>query len=352
MSMYKRLLDNLHTAVLMFDAQLSLRYLNTAAEVLLAESTRQLQGVSARQLFKGSDSAFLKNLSHCLHTGAPIIDYALEFHHGANPSVVVNVSITPFSFNDDSVSELIVELQPIDSRLRISQEEQFLTQQDTARLMVRGLAHEIKNPLGGVRGAAQLLDLELASYTELREYTQIIIDETDRLSDLVNRMLGPSELPNKQRLNIHEVLERVRWLVQAEVSVAIRLHCDYDPSLPEIVGDKNQLIQALLNIVRNAVQAVGTQGNITLKTRICRHITLERQRYKLAIRCEIIDDGVGIEAAMLNKIFYPMVTGRAEGTGLGLSIAQALITQHHGAIECSSRKNHTVFSIILPVLLP
>jgi two-component system nitrogen regulation sensor histidine kinase GlnL len=347
--MYKRLLDNLNTAVLVFDEPLYLRYLNTAAEVLLAESTRQLLGVSAEHLFKSSDSAFLKNLSHCRDTGSPIIDYALELHHGVNHSVFVNVSITPIGMNNESVNELIIELQPIDNRMRISQEEQLLSQQNTARLMVRGLAHEIKNPLGGLRGAAQLLDLELASI-ELKEYTQIIIDEADRLTDLVNRMLGPNEVPNKQFLNIHEVLERVRWLVQAEVSSTIRLRCDYDPSLPEILGDKNQLIQAALNIVRNAVQAVGEKGTITLKTRICRHISIERRRYKLAIRCEIIDDGIGIAPDMLNKIFYPMVTGRADGTGLGLSIAQALITQHQGAIECSSKKNHTVFAITLPVL--
>ncbi|MEN9756368.1 MAG: hypothetical protein RL755_555 [Pseudomonadota bacterium] len=347
--MYKRLLDNLNTAVFMFDEQLYLRYLNTAAEVLLAESTRQLLGVSATTLFKSSDSAFLKNLSHCLDTGSPIIDYALELHHGVNPSIFVNVSITPISVNNERVNELIIELQPIDNRMRISQEEQLLSQQNTARLMVRGLAHEIKNPLGGLRGAAQLLDLELST-AELKEYTQIIIDEADRLTDLVNRMLGPNEVPNKQFLNIHEVLERVRWLVQAEVIQSIRLHCDYDPSLPEILGDKNQLIQAILNIVRNAVQAVGEKGTIILKTRICRHISIERRRYKLAIRCEIIDDGIGIAPDMLNKIFYPMVTGRADGTGLGLSIAQALITQHQGVIECSSKKNHTVFAITLPVL--
>jgi two-component system nitrogen regulation sensor histidine kinase GlnL len=349
--MFKRLLDNLNTAVLVFDQQLYLRYLNTSAEVLLAESTRQLLGVSAKNLFKSSDSAFLTNLSHCRDTGSPIIDYALELHHGDNPCAFVNVSITPVGVNNESINELIVELQPIDNRMRISQEEQLLSQQNTARLMVRGLAHEIKNPLGGLRGAAQLLDLELSS-AELKEYTQIIIDEADRLTDLVNRMLGPNEVPNKQFLNIHEVLERVRWLVQAEVSPTIRLRCDYDPSLPEILGDKNQLIQAILNIVRNAVQALGEKGTITLKTRICRHITIERRRYKLAVRCEIMDDGIGIAPDMLNKIFYPMVTGRADGTGLGLSIAQALITQHQGVIECSSKKNHTVFAITLPVLSP
>jgi two-component system nitrogen regulation sensor histidine kinase GlnL len=345
--MYKRLLDNLNTAILLFDSMLCLRYLNTAAEILLADSERQLLGISAKQLFKSSDAAFLNNLKHCRDTGESLIDYALELHR-ANQGIFVNASVTSLDA-EKFASEMIVELVPIDNRLRISQEEQLHAQQNTARLMVRGLAHEIKNPLGGLRGAAQLLDLELPN-AELKEYTHVIIEEADRLQDLVNRMLGSNELPNKQMLNFHEVLERVRWLVQTEVGENIQLHGDYDPSIPELLGDKNQLIQAVLNMVRNAVQAIAESGNVTLKTRICRHVTIERQRYKLALRCEIIDDGIGIAPDMLNKIFYPMVTGRAEGTGLGLSIAQALISQHQGVIECSSEKGRTVFAIILPLL--
>jgi two-component system nitrogen regulation sensor histidine kinase GlnL len=345
--MYKRLLDNLNTAILLFDANLDLRYLNTAAEILLADSARHLVGLSAAQLFKSSDVAFLNNLQHCRDTAEPLIDYALELNRVVNHSIFVNVSLTPLDFEEN---EIIAELLPIDNRLRISQEEQLYAQQNAARLMVRGLAHEIKNPLGGLRGAAQLLDLELPN-AELKEYTQVIIEEADRLQDLVNRMLvGSNELPNKQPLNIHEVLERVRWLVQTEVGANINIHCDYDPSIPELLGDKNQLIQAILNIVRNGAQAISETGNVTLKTRICRHATIERQHYKLALRCEIIDDGEGITPDMLNKIFYPMVTGRAEGTGLGLSIAQALISQHQGVIECSSEKGRTVFAIILPLI--
>ncbi|MDD5227549.1 MAG: nitrogen regulation protein NR(II) [Methylococcales bacterium] len=346
--MYKHLLDNLNTAVLLFDSTLCLRYLNTAAEILLADSERQLLGISAKQLFKSSDAAFLNNLKHCRDTAEPLIDYALALNR-ANHSIFVNFSVTPLG-SDISVSEILVELLPIDNRLRISQEEQSHAQQNTARLMVQGLAHEIKNPLGGLRGAAQLLDLELPN-AELREYTRVIIAEADRLQGLVNRMLGSNELPNKKLLNIHEVLERVRWLVQTEVGENIKIHCDYDPSIPDLLGDKNQLIQAILNIVRNAVQAIPENGNVILKTRICRHATIERQRYKLALRCEIIDDGIGIMPDMINKIFYPMVTGRAEGTGLGLSISQALISQHQGLIECSSEKGRTVFAIILPLLL-
>lgn len=344
--MYKKLLDNLNTAVLLFDANLILRYLNTAAEILLTDSARQLVGVSAAQLFQSSDSAFLKNLQHCRDVAEPRIDYALELNR-ISQSIFVNVSITPLG--EEKVTEILVELLPIDNRLRISQEEQLHAQQNAARLMVRGLAHEIKNPLGGLRGAAQLLDFELND-PELKEYIAVIIAEADRLQDLVNRMLGSNELPNKQLLNIHEVLERVRWLVQAEINEKIKIVCDYDPSIPEFLGDKNQLIQAFLNIVRNAVQAILGKGMVSLRTRIGRHVTIEKQRYKLVLRCEIIDNGIGIEPEMLNKIFYPMVTGRAEGTGLGLSIAQALISRHHGIIECSSEKGRTVFAITLPLI--
>lgn len=345
--MYKHLLDNLNTAVLLFDADLKLCYLNTAAEIILADSARQLVGISAEQLFKLSDAAFVSNLKHCRAAGESLIDYALELNRIGNHSVFVNVSIT--SDSEKFAGDMIVELVPIDNRLRILQEEQLHAQQNTARLMVQGLAHEIKNPLGGLRGAAQLLDLELPN-DELKEYTQVIIEEADRLQNLVNRMLGSNELPNKKMLNIHEVLERVRWLAQTEVGENIKIHGDYDPSIPDLLGDKDQLIQAVLNIVRNAIQAISDSGNVTLRTRISRHVTIERQRYKLALRCEVIDDGMGISSDMLNKIFYPMVTGRVEGTGLGLSISQALISQHQGVIECSSEKGRTVFAIILPLL--
>jgi two-component system nitrogen regulation sensor histidine kinase GlnL len=210
------------------------------------------------------------------------------------------------------------------------------------------LAHEIKNPLGGLRGAAQLLDLELHD-PELKEYTQIIIAESDRLQGLMDKMLGPNKLPNKKALNIHEVLERVRQLVQAESSGSLTIRNDYDPSIPDIHADKDQLIQAFLNIAKNAVQAMEGKGNIIFKTRIHRQMSIGRKRYKLAVKCDIIDNGPGIDADMMSQIFYPMITGRAEGTGLGLSIAQALINQHNGLIECNSEPGNTVFSIFLPM---
>ena len=344
--MYKRILDHLNTAVLLFDHELILTFINTTGEILLADSVHHLVGHSADELFKSSDPALLINLKQSLAMTEPRVVRAITLNRMTH-NVTVNVSATPL-LTGESVSEILVEFQQLDNHLRISKEEQLLTQQNTARLLVRGLAHEIKNPLGGLRGAAQLLDMELDD-PGLKEYTQIIIAESDRLQGLMDKMLGPNKVPNKKALNIHEVLERVRQLVQAESSGSLTIKNDYDPSIPNIHADKDQLIQAILNIARNAVQAIDGKGNIIFKTRIHRQMSIGSKRYKLAIKCDIIDNGPGIEANMMNQIFYPMITGRAEGTGLGLSIAQALINQHNGLIECNSEPGNTVFSIFLPM---
>ncbi|MGZ8225375.1 MAG: nitrogen regulation protein NR(II) [Methylococcaceae bacterium] len=344
--MYKHILEHLNTAILLFDRELKLIYINSTGEVLLADSAHHLVGHSAYELFKTSDSALFMNIRQCLTMEEPLVDRELTLNR-TNQTVTINLCATPL-LNNDQVTEILIELQQVDSHLRISKEEQQLTQQNTARLLVRGLAHEIKNPLGGLRGAAQLLDLELHD-AELKEYTQIIIAESDRLQGLLDKMLGPNKLPNKTALNVHEVLERVRHLVQAESSGSLTIKCDYDPSIPNIKADKDQLIQAILNIARNAVQAIEGKGDIIIRTRIHRHITIGRKLYKLAAKIDIIDNGPGIDADMINQMFYPMITGRAEGTGLGLSIAQSLINQHNGLIECSSEPGNTIFSIFLPL---
>lgn len=344
--MYKRILDHLNTAILLFNRDLVLTYINTAGEILLADSAHHLIAQNAYELFKTSDPAFAHNIKQCIVMEEPLVERALTLNRIAQ-SMTVNLSATPL-LNDDDVIEAIVELQQVDNHLRISKEERLLSQQNTARLLIRGLAHEIKNPLGGLRGAAQLLDLELHD-PELKEYTKIIIAESDRLQNLMDKMLGPNKLPNKRMTNVHEVLERVRQLVQVESSGSLSIKTDYDPSIPPIYGDKDQLIQAILNISRNAVQATEGRGRIVLKTRIHRHLTIGRRHYKLAAKIDIIDDGPGIDADMMHQIFYPMITGRAEGTGLGLSIAQALINQHSGLIECNSEPGNTVFSIYLPI---
>ena len=345
--MYKRILDHLNGAILLFDRDLVLSYLNSAGEILLADSSRHLVGLDAHELFKSSDPSLLMNLQQCLTMAEPLVDRELTLDRMSH-SVTINFSATPLLQNE-RVNEILVELQQVDNHLRISKEERLLSQQNTARLLVRGLAHEIKNPLGGLRGAAQLLDLELND-PELKEYTRIIIAESDRLQGLMDKMLGPNKLPNKKAINIHEVLERVRQLVQAESCGSILIKTDYDPSIPDILADKDQLIQAILNIVKNAVQALNGEGNIIIKSRIHRQVTIGRKRYKLAVKCDIIDNGPGIDTDMMNRIFYPMITGRADGTGLGLSIAQALINQHNGLIECNSEPGNTVFSIFLPII--
>lgn len=345
--MYKRILDHLNSAILLFDRDLILTYLNSAGEILLADSSHHLVGLSAYELFKSSDPALLINLQQCLTMAKPLLDRELILDRMSH-SLTINFSATPL-LKDEQADEILVELQQVDNHLRISKKEQLLTQQNTARLLVRGLAHEIKNPLGGLRGAAQLLDLELHD-PELKEYTQIIIAESDRLQGLMDKMLGSNKLPNKKSINIHEVLERVRQLVQAESSSSLTLKSDYDPSIPDLHADKDLLIQAILNIAKNAVQALNGVGEIIIKTRINRQVTIGRKRYKLAVKCDIIDNGPGIDADMITRIFYPMITGRADGTGLGLSIAQTLINQHNGLIECNSEPGNTVFSIFLPII--
>jgi two-component system nitrogen regulation sensor histidine kinase GlnL len=345
--MHKKILDHLNQAILLFNQQLILTYINTSGEILLADSAKHLLGRTAELIFKTSP-AILTHLQQSLVSHEALIgrELALELF---NQPVTINCSITPLADNAANI-EILLELQQVDRQLWITKEEQLSTQHQISRMLVRGLAHEIKNPLGGLRGAAQLLDFELTD-PELKEYTQIIIAEADRLKDLMDKMLGPNRVPHKTLLNIHQILERVRQLVLAETSGHIQIRCDYDPSIPELSADKNQLIQALLNIVRNAAQAVEANGvgQIKLKTRIHRQMTIGRKLYKLLIRIDIIDNGCGIKESMIGQIFYPMITGRADGTGLGLSIAQALINQHHGLIECRSDPGNTVFSVYLPL---
>ncbi len=346
----RQTLENLSTAVMVLDHGLRLEYLNPACEMLLASSARRHLGLSLREL---------------LPYGQPLIDLAEKVRASNHPcteremtltlpdlrTTTLDCTITPFATPTDP-DGLLVELLSMDRHLRITREEQLQTQFQATREVMRGLAHEIKNPLGGLRGSAQLLERELAS-PELREYTRIIIEEADRLRNLVDRMLLPNHTPRLRPTNIHEVLERVCQLVELEINHHIALVRDYDPSLPELEADADQLIQAVLNIVRNAVQAIGAQtGTITLRTRPLRQFTIGHSRHRLVLNIQVIDTGPGIPAEMLETIFYPMVSGRAEGTGLGLTIAQNLINQHHGLIEVSSEPGHTVFNLLLPILTP
>ena len=242
----------------------------------------------------------------------------------------------------------MMELQQVDRQVRISHEEQLISQQQASQELLRGLAHEIKNPLGGLRGAAQLLEMELDN-AELKEYTGVIINEADRLRNLVDRMLGPSKLPNFAELNIHEVLERVRQLVKAESGEQLSIVRDYDPSIPLLKGDSDQLIQALLNIVRNGARALNNRGEMRLRTRVLRQFTLGNKRHRLVAKIEISDNGPGIPHAIRKTLFLPMISASDDGMGLGLSIAQSLIARFHGLIECDSEPGNTTFTIYLPV---
>lgn len=349
---YQRILDSLSSAVLLVDEQLRLEFMNPAAEALFQASARHMIGQRIGNLIQGPEGVFEASLKETVTSGRPFTERELVMPLIDGRRVTVDCTAIPLN-DDDGYSGLLIEIQQIDRQLRISREEYLLAQNQAAQELIRGLAHEIKNPLGGLRGAAQLLEQELPE-PDLREYTQIIIDEADRLKNLVNRMLGPNRLPALQRVNIHTLLERVRNLVLAESREQLHITRDYDPSIPELFLDSDRIIQALLNVLRNAAREVinAPAGQIVLSSRILRQFTIGHERHRLVAHICVKDNGPGIPEPILEKIFYPMVTASEGGIGLGLSIAQSLINQHGGLIECKSKPGETIFSILLPVENP
>lgn len=341
----QRIIENMHAAVILLDDSLRLIYINPAGEMLFGISAQRATGLNARELFLNGD--LLGALREVLQSGHPVTERELALRLNNRRQITVDLTAIPLS-EPNRRRELLVEMAQVDRQLRIIREESLIAQSHATRALVRGLAHEIKNPLGGLRGAAQLLERELPE-EELREYTRIIISEADRLQALMNQMLGPNALPRKRAINVHEVLERVRQVVQAEVSSGVVIRRDYDPSIPELMADPDQLIQAVMNLVRNAAQAVGDHGEITLRTRTLRQYTIGHTRHKLVAKIDVIDNGPGIEKDMKENIFLPMVTGRPDGTGLGLPIAQSLINLNGGLIECQSEPGKTVFTVLLPL---
>jgi len=338
-------LEHLSTAVMLLDGNMRVKYANPAAENLFALSSRNLIGQSFPQTLQGAarlDGA----ISQALRENASVIEHDLILGMLPGQAVLhLNCSVTPVELGGSFV---LVEFHQIDQQLKIAREERLLDQSEATRALIRNLAHEIKNPLGGIRGAAQLLERELEQ-PELREYTQVVMKEADRLQLLMDRLLTPHRLPQFGEVNIHEVLERVRSLVLAETPKGIVIVRDYDFSLPLLNGDKEQLIQAVLNIVRNAVQAMLGKGRITLRTRATRQVTLAKKRYRLALALQIMDDGPGIPDTIRDKIFFPLVSGREDGHGLGLTLAQTFINQHHGTIEYDSVPGNTCFTLLLPL---
>jgi two-component system, NtrC family, nitrogen regulation sensor histidine kinase GlnL len=334
-------LELLATAVVALDEDFIVRYANPAAENLLATGAKTLNGQPFLALF--AERAELEGslrqarISHWDYSAQTV-----TYHRGAREPLPLSCVVTRI---DAEGLALLAELRPIEEQLRHAREERLASEQQANRELIRNLAHEIKNPLGGLRGSAQLLERELHQ-PELREYTQVIIKEADRLQKLMDRMLTPHRAPRPERVSIHEVLERVRSLVRAEFGIDVRR--DYDPSLPEILGDREQLIQAALNIARNAAQAAAQE--IVFRTRALRQLTILRRRYKLALELQIVDDGPGVPTEIQDRIFNPLVSGREGGTGLGLSLAQTFVQYHHGVIEFESRPGRTIFRILLPLL--
>jgi len=331
-------LDLLATAVVALDESFVVRYANPAAENLLATAVRSLIGQPFLGLF--SERAELeRTLDEARVTHW---DYSAQDATHARTGLPLSCIVTRIEAQGLA---LLAELRPLDQQLRQAREERMVFEQQTNRELIRNLAHEIKNPLGGLRGSAQLLEREL-DRPELREYTQVIIKEADRLQALMDRMLTPHRAPRIEPLGVHEVLERVRSLVAAEFA-GVEIERDYDPSLPEMLGDREQLIQAVLNIARNAAQAGA--GKVIFRTRAVRQITVLRQRYKLALELQVVDDGPGVPEEIQDRIFSPLVSGREGGSGLGLSLAQTFIQYHQGVIEFESRPGRTTFRILLPI---
>ena len=342
------ILDNISTGIAVLDHDLRVTSLNAAGQALLETSEARCQGQHARCLIL-QPRAWLESLEQVLASNSPHTSRSISLILHSGQEIHVDVIITPVGDHSGKTG-LLVELMAVDRLLKISREESLLHAQETTKAVIRGLAHEIKNPLGGVRGAAQLLARELPDQ-DLAEYTRVIIREADRLRDLVDRLLGPNQQLDPQPLNIHEILEHVRNLITAESDSRATIIRDYDPSLPEFPGDRAQLIQAVLNIMRNALQMADNPDdcNIILRSRSQRQFTIGTIRHRLVCKVDIIDNGPGVPENMLHAIFAPMVTGRADGTGLGLSIAQSIINRHGGQLECDSNPGQTRFTMYLPM---
>jgi two-component system nitrogen regulation sensor histidine kinase GlnL len=349
-SLQQSILDTLSTAIILVDSQMQVRFINASAQMLLEISSSRALRAPLTQLLPDNPQLH-DELNTVMRDNNPHTNRGFHLKLSSGHEAQVDLMVTPFDDESGDYVGLLLELQVVDRLLRITRDEGLLSSQQSSRAMIRGLAHEIKNPLGGVRGAAQLLARELGD-PALEEYTQIIIAESDRLRDLVDTMLGPSQRPQPRIINVHAVLEHVRHLLEAEVGDSVTVVRDYDPSLPDICADRSQLVQALLNIVRNAMQATAANEGeriIRLSTRAQRQFTIGSTRHRLVCRLDIEDNGPGVPEELRNSIFVPLVSGKSDGTGLGLSISQSIINQHNGIIECQTEPGRTIFSIYIPL---
>ncbi len=343
---YSSIVDHQSTAILILNTKCELEYMNPAAEAIFSVSSKRAKGVVLSSFLVDKNLEFFNRMQDSINKGQSWTEHECQIRVSDQKEITVNCTINLVDIEDEN--KVLMEMVPLDRQLKILKENHLLKEHQATRTMLRGMAHEIKNPLGGLRGAAQLLEAELAD-KDLKEYTGIIIKEADRLHKLVDRMLGPNMVPNKIMHNIHEVLHHVYSLVSVEENKNIKFRIDYDPSIPMISFDRDLLVQAILNITRNAIRAVDKSGEITFKTRVLRRHTINGRFHKLAACLSVIDNGPGISEEIATKIFFPMVSGQTDGTGLGLAISQMLINQHDGLIEFDSQPGKTEFRVMLPI---
>jgi two-component system nitrogen regulation sensor histidine kinase GlnL len=344
------LLDAMVTSVFLLDEDLRVTYLNAAAQALLGLGSNQALGRSIAELTRGAESLALM-FERVRGGGEGVVQRELAWSAPGSVDRILDCAVTQVFFGGKSL-RLLLEIEDITQHRRLTRENALLAQLGGSRLMVRQLAHEIKNPLGGLRGAAQLLERELLD-PALREYTRVIISEADRLTNLLDSMLGPGRPPSKQLVNVHELLERVYHLLRSEASPGVAIDRDYDPSLPALTLDPNHIIQAMLNLGRNAVQALtGAEVDsprLILRTRAASNVSVGAHRHRLVASIQFEDNGPGVLNEIRETIFYPLVSGRADGSGLGLGIAQDLVSRHGGLIEFDSAPGRTIFVISLPM---
>ncbi len=344
----EQILDTLNCAIVCLDAGLAINYLNSNGEILFGASALSLAGKPFEQLLSPVEANSISDkLSGFAESHQTITEHEAHLTLAGGRSMLIDYSIYPLDAKYES-NNILVEIRPLDRQLEIARDVFSSLQNQVSQSFARGIAHEIKNPLGGIRGAAQLLDKELPG-SDLKEYTDVIIGEVDRLQVLIDNMLGPGSGLDVQPVNILEVLEHIRRLIETAEPDRVEFQRDYDPSIPEIMADRNLLIQALLNLTLNAVQALGDVGQITFKTRIDRQVTIAKTMHPLVVQIDIIDNGKGIPADMNDTLFLPMVTDKAEGSGLGLPIAQGIISRHGGIIKAESTDAGTTFRTIIPL---
>jgi len=342
------LLDALSTAVVLLDAKSQVIRVNAAAKSLIATSEGMVHGQTLSEVLPGTEE-LSKKIQRSIAEGRSFSERGVLFRPSKPKDAAVHCTVTPIWQGGPEPEFVVVEIKDIERHPGIQLEDNLVIQKEITSPFLGGMAHEIKNPLGGIRGAAQLLERELQDQKQ-EEYTQIIIGEVDRLRALVDRMLSPFGEPRKTELNIHNILEHVRQLAKAENEYGVEFMRDYDPSLPEIFADRDQLIQAFLNLVSNAIQSTNHSGScITLRTRVERQFTIRAKLHRLVVLAEVVDDGPGVDPEIESSIFLPMVSSRPDGSGLGLPLAQLLVHRQGGSIGFESVPGRTTFSVWLPV---